>query len=113
MSRNAASVTYIDNVHSSPSFSRSTHYSRPASYDDFDYLCKLLVIGDSGCGKSALLTRFGDNEFHTGYSSTIGVDFALRTIDCPTKNGDSKVVKLQSQCKQLLSDWLLSCLRCC
>jgi Ras-related protein Rab-1B len=51
--------------------------------------------GDSGCGKSALLRRFGDNEFHSGYSSTIGVDFALRTLDVPTERGGNKVVKLQ------------------
>lgn len=59
-------------------------------YDSYDYLCKLLVIGDSGCGKSSLLKRFSDDEFQTGYSSTIGVDFEVRTIDVGAKK-----IKLQ------------------
>lgn len=58
--------------------------------DDYDYLCKLLVIGDSGCGKSCLLKRFADNDFHSGFSSTIGVDFEVRTVDVQNKR-----VKLQ------------------
>lgn len=59
-------------------------------YDDYDYLCKLLVIGDSGCGKSSLLRRFSHEEFHDSYCSTIGVDFEVRTISVANKK-----VKLQ------------------
>jgi hypothetical protein len=59
-------------------------------YDNYDYLCKLLVIGDSGCGKSCLLKRFADDEFHVGYSSTIGVDFEVKTVTVGQKQ-----VKLQ------------------
>ena len=40
-----------------------------------DYLFKLLLIGDSGVGKSCMLCRFSDDTFKHSYSSTIGVDF--------------------------------------
>ncbi|KAM8964669.1 ras-related protein Rab-1B-like [Sarcophilus harrisii] len=55
-----------------------------------DYLFKLLLIGDSGVGKSCLLLRFADNKYSDDYACTIGVDFKIRTIQL---NG--KIVKLQ------------------
>jgi len=57
---------------------------------DYDHLFKLLIIGDSGVGKSSLLVRFADNMFSGNYITTIGVDFKIRTIEV---NGDR--VKLQ------------------
>lgn len=53
-------------------------------------LFKLLLVGDSGTGKSSLLLRFADNTFTTSFISTIGVDFKIRTVEI---NG--KRVKLQ------------------
>ncbi|KAH0943887.1 hypothetical protein HID58_003524 [Brassica napus] len=41
----------------------------------FDYLFKLLLIGDSSVGKSCLLLRFADDAYIDSYISTIGVDF--------------------------------------
>jgi Ras-related protein Rab-1A len=57
---------------------------------EYDYLFKLLLIGDSGVGKSCLLLRFADDTYTESYISTIGVDFKIRTIEL-----DGKVVKLQ------------------
>uniref|UniRef100_A0A0G4I0L8 Uncharacterized protein n=1 Tax=Chromera velia CCMP2878 TaxID=1169474 RepID=A0A0G4I0L8_9ALVE len=57
---------------------------------DYDYLFKLLLIGDSGVGKSCLLLRFADDTYTDSYISTIGVDFKIRTIEL-----DAKTVKLQ------------------
>lgn len=48
--------------------------------DDYDYLFKIVLIGDSGVGKSNLLSRFTRNEFHLESKSTIGVEFATKSI---------------------------------
>lgn len=57
---------------------------------DYDYLYKIILIGDSGVGKSCLLLRFSDDHFTESYITTIGVDFRFRTIKV-----DDKIVKLQ------------------
>ncbi|XP_042485414.1 ras-related protein RABA1f-like isoform X1 [Macadamia integrifolia] len=58
--------------------------------DDYDYLFKVVLIGDSGVGKSNLLSRFTRNEFSLESKSTIGVEFATRSIHV-----DDKVIKAQ------------------
>lgn len=47
---------------------------------DYDYLFKIVLIGDSGVGKSNILSRFTRNEFCLESKSTIGVEFATRTL---------------------------------
>lgn len=47
---------------------------------EYDYLFKIVVIGDSGVGKSNILSRFTRNEFCLESKSTIGVEFATRTL---------------------------------
>ncbi|CAN8231488.1 unnamed protein product [Cochlearia groenlandica] len=58
--------------------------------DDYDYLFKLVLIGDSGVGKSNLLSRFTRNEFSVESKSTIGVEFATRSVHV-----DDKIIKAQ------------------
>uniref|UniRef100_V9IF95 Ras-related protein Rab-8A n=1 Tax=Apis cerana TaxID=7461 RepID=V9IF95_APICE len=56
----------------------------------YDYLFKLLLIGDSGVGKTCVLFRFSEDAFNTTFISTIGIDFKIRTIEL-----DGKKIKLQ------------------
>jgi Ras-related protein Rab-11A/Ras-related protein Rab-11B len=57
---------------------------------EYDYLFKVVLIGDSGVGKSNLLSRFTRNEFNLESKSTIGVEFATKSIQV-----DAKTVKAQ------------------
>ena len=57
---------------------------------EYDYLFKLLLIGNSSVGKSSLLFRFVENVWDDNFVPTIGVDFKLKTLEI---NG--KKVKLQ------------------
>lgn len=50
----------------------------------------VVLIGDSGVGKTNLLSRFTRNEFNLESKSTIGVEFATRSIQV-----DNKVIKAQ------------------
>ena len=54
---------------------------------------KLLIIGESGVGKSSLLLRFTDDAFDPEQAATIGVDFKVKTINI---NGDKVISKLHS-----------------
>jgi Ras-related protein Rab-8A len=56
----------------------------------YDYLFKLLLIGDSGVGKTCVLFRFSEDAFNSTFISTIGIDFKIRTIEL-----DGKKIKLQ------------------
>ncbi|KAK3206370.1 hypothetical protein Dsin_020416 [Dipteronia sinensis] len=57
---------------------------------EYDYLFKIVLIGDSGVGKSNILSRFTRNEFCLESKSTIGVEFATRTLQV-----EGKTVKAQ------------------
>ena len=50
----------------------------------------VVLIGDSGVGKSNLLSRYTRNEFNLESKSTIGMEFATRSIKV-----DGKVIKAQ------------------
>jgi Ras-related protein Rab-1A len=83
---------------------------------EYDYLFKLLLIGDSGVGKvsrsnsfrteqtnlpvsrlqSCLLLRFADDTYTESYISTIGVDFKIRTIELEGKTVKLQIVSAQS-----------------
>lgn len=58
---------------------------------DYDYLLKIVLIGDSGSGKSCLLQRIFDNTFKQDSKSTIGVEFATHVYEM----NDTKSVKVQ------------------
>lgn len=58
--------------------------------EEFDYLFKVVIIGDSGVGKTNLLSRFVDDAFSMDSKPTIGVEFATKTLTI-----DSKLIKNQ------------------
>ncbi|KAH7928186.1 ras-domain-containing protein [Leucogyrophana mollusca] len=62
-----------------------------AQGSSYDYLFKVILIGDSGVGKSNIATRFTQNRFNADSKSTIGIEFATRLINLP----DGKTVKIQ------------------
>ena len=51
----------------------------------YDHMLKLLLVGDSGVGKSSLLLRFADDFFDEELTPTIGVDFKVKTIEVDNK----------------------------
>ncbi|KAJ4978282.1 hypothetical protein NE237_009062 [Protea cynaroides] len=70
-------------------FIRSIEMAHKVDHE-YDYLFKIVLIGDSGVGKSNILSRFTRNEFCLESKSTIGVEFATRTLEI-----DGKTVKAQ------------------
>ncbi|XP_014248382.1 ras-related protein Rab-10 [Cimex lectularius] len=56
----------------------------------YDLLFKLLLIGDSGVGKTSVLFRFSDDAFSPSFISTIGIDFKIKTVELRGKK-----IKLQ------------------
>ena len=53
---------------------------------DIDHVFKILLIGDSGVGKSSILLQFTDGHFNENLSSTIGVDFRIKVIELDDLN---------------------------
>ncbi|SCU78111.1 LAME_0A03334g1_1 [Lachancea meyersii CBS 8951] len=64
--------------------------SSSANVKSYDSIMKILLVGDSGVGKSCLLVRFVEDKFSPSFITTIGIDFKIKTVDI---NG--KKVKLQ------------------
>lgn len=56
----------------------------------YDLLFKLLLLGDSGVGKTSILCRFSESAFNSTFISTIGIDFKIKTIELRGKK-----IKLQ------------------
>ncbi|KAJ0008908.1 hypothetical protein NQD34_016323 [Periophthalmus magnuspinnatus] len=47
----------------------------------YDILFRLLMLGDSGVGKTSMLRSFTDSDFESSHISTIGVDFKMKTLE--------------------------------
>ncbi len=60
----------------------------------YDYLFKVIAVGDGAVGKTSITLRFSTGTFRDSYIMTIGVDFAVKTIDVGTTEG-AKKIKLQ------------------
>ena len=57
---------------------------------EYDYLFKVLLLGDSGAGKSSLILRYTDDTFNSSLVSSIGVDFKTKK-----KEIEGKIIKIQ------------------
>ena len=66
---------------------------------NFDYMFKLLIIGNSSVGKTSFLFRYADDAFTSAFVSTVGIDFKVKTV---YKN--DKRIKLQIWVR--LGGWL-------
>ena len=51
-----------------------------AADDDFDYLFKVVVIGDCGVGKTCVVQRFKSGNYVERHGNTIGVDFSMKSL---------------------------------
>ncbi|MFX0108222.1 MAG: Rab family GTPase [Candidatus Hodarchaeota archaeon] len=61
----------------------------------YDYLFKVVVLGEGAVGKTAIVTRFSHGFFRTDYKTTIGSQFAVKNIDVKAEDDQNLVVKLQ------------------
>ncbi len=61
-----------------------------SNYKAYDFNFKIILIGDSGVGKTALLARYASDTFTEDFISTIAMEFSVRTIEI-----DGKIIKLQ------------------
>ena len=82
-----SSLTQNNNVTTSGSQKIAKKLSKSKQ---FDYTFKIVMIGDSGVGKSCILLRFADDKFNENFYATIGVDFRFKNVMV-----DDKSVKLQ------------------
>uniref|UniRef100_A0A1B6JZ11 Ras-related protein Rab-43 n=1 Tax=Homalodisca liturata TaxID=320908 RepID=A0A1B6JZ11_9HEMI len=70
--------------------SADSFISSSSSEDSFDFLFKIVLIGDCGTGKTCVVQRFKSGTFIERHGNTIGVDFSMKTVTV-----DGKKVKLQ------------------
>ncbi|CAF1676926.1 unnamed protein product [Adineta ricciae] len=54
--------------------------AKDAADQNFDYMFKLLIIGNSSVGKTSFLFRYADDSFTSAFVSTVGIDFKVKTV---------------------------------
>lgn len=83
------------------SSTKSTHGKKKSK--QFDYTFKIVMIGDSGVGKSCILLRFADDKFNENFYATIGVDFRFKNITINNKSVKLQIVRLENMLYNLYS----------
>ena len=63
---------------------------RGKTEEQFDYLMKVIIIGDSGVGKSNMLLRYSEGKFVENYMMTIGINYVYKVVEI-----DGAKIKLQ------------------
>lgn len=73
---------------------------------NYDYLFRLLLVGDSSVGKTCIIVRFTENTFTPSYITTIGIDFKIRTIEIGKYVGTRTILMATSRVKVVRIDFL-------
>lgn len=60
--------------------SRHQPSQKDAADQNFDYMFKILIIGNSSVGKTSFLFRYADDSFTSAFVSTVGIDFKVKTV---------------------------------
>ena len=68
----------------------NNNYNEDLNNLDYDYLYKILLLGDSNTGKSSIILRYTENTFDSSIVSLIGVDFKMKKIKF-----ENKIIKIQ------------------
>ena len=63
----------------------------PTEVAEPDYLLKIILIGDSGVGKTNILSKFVKNQFNPESKTTIGVEFATKTVQINGKTAKAQI----------------------
>lgn len=65
------------------------------------YIVRLLMVGDSACGKTSLVLRFDQNVFSTKFVTTIGVDYRDKMVKVRTRLIDTAIIMFSTHCFRL------------
>ena len=77
----AADLTFAYAPHPQMASATDARYGQKESSDqNFDYMFKILIIGNSSVGKTSFLFRYADDSFTPAFVSTVGIDFKVKTI---------------------------------
>ena len=68
----------------------NNNYNEDLNNLDYDYLYKILLLGDSNTGKSSIILRYTENSFDSSIVSSIGVDFKMKKMKF-----ENKIIKIQ------------------
>jgi len=68
----------------------NNNYNEDINNLDYDYLYKILLLGDSNTGKSSIILRYTENSFDSSIVSSIGVDFKMKKTKF-----ENKIIKIQ------------------
>lgn len=59
---------------------QNQNWQKDAVDQNFDYMFKILIIGNSSVGKTSFLFRYADDSFTSAFVSTVGIDFKVKTV---------------------------------
>ena len=82
-------------------------WQKDAADQNFDYMFKLLIIGNSSVGKTSFLFRYADDSFTSAFVSTVGIDFKVKTV-----YRNDKRVKLQIWVSERILNIKVRCTHC-